>query len=70
MGCVSHPYEESTLKSFYNDYNANIENHFSQGQFNYLKINLSDPNALEDLNTFIRPFIRFKSMPHSNKSKQ
>ena len=70
MGCTDDPYDESTLKSFYNSYNQEIEEYFENSSLNYLKVNLMDSNALHQLNAFVKPIIRFKSLPHKNQSKQ
>ena len=69
MGCTQDPYEETTLKTFYNDYNREIEEYFRNSSLDYLQLNLKDPNALDTLNAFVKPIIRFKSIPHVNQSK-
>ena len=69
MGCTQDPYDEAALKTFYNDYNREIEEYFSNNSMNYLRLNLKDPDALHQLNAFVKPVIRFKSIPHANSSK-
>ncbi len=71
IGLNEDPNERTSMLEFYNQYNQEIIEFFSNpdnGKFKFISLQINDPDFAIKLNAFLKPIVPLGPLPHSNKS--